>query len=190
MSWLTKGITYARQLFARSSSCSQCITQVDNKTLLVESMRCRSVGPEYKFPAPSPYKTPGPNRHGYKQNWFDGGSLPRGIPTKVHALKPYRVRKTWGATKALYGRNDNIDILGDTDLTPRDLLRAPAWLKGFNGNEMQRLIRLMGMEGHKIRQLYPTYYNQNWRRIKYLYKKYNQHRGKPITNVIGTQKVY
>ena len=35
----------------------------------------RSVGTNYKFPAPSPYRKPGPQRHGYKQEVFDGGQF-------------------------------------------------------------------------------------------------------------------
>lgn len=48
---------------------------------------------------------------------------------------------------------------------------------GFNGNELQRLVRRMSAERHIIKQLYPTRYEQMWKRIKFLYKKYNQKRG-------------
>jgi len=74
------------------------------------------------------------------------------------------------------------DILSDSDLKPVDLLKAPAWLKGFNGNELQRIVRRMKFEGHRLRQLYPTYYDQNMIRIEYLYKKYNQKRAKRMKN--------
>ncbi|CAI9740598.1 ribosomal L51, mitochondrial [Octopus vulgaris] len=70
------------------------------------------------------------------------------------------------------------DILGDGKVTPKDLIQGPPWLKGFKGNEMQRLIRQIKYEGHHLRFYYPTKHHKLRKRIKYLYKFYNHRRHK------------
>jgi hypothetical protein len=47
------------------------------------------------------------------------------------------------------------DILGDGNVRPVDLMRGPSWLRGFRGNEMQRIIRQLKYQEATIRQLYP-----------------------------------
>ncbi|WAR15012.1 RM51-like protein [Mya arenaria] len=193
MSWLQRGVTYCRQVTGRvAAGCLTSQYQPPSQVLAsqIQQVRCKSVGPNYKFEVPSPYKKPGPSRHGYQQKLYDGGPLPRGLPNKITSLKPYKPKNKWTPSRALFGRNDYIDILGDSDLRPRDLLKAPFWLRGFNGNEMQKLIRQMGAEGHRIEQIYPSHYKRNWKRIDFLYKKYNQRRGKRIKNVISKNQTY
>jgi hypothetical protein len=45
------------------------------------------------------------------------------------------------------------DILGDGNVRPVDLMRGPSWLRGFRGNEMQRIIRQLKYQEATIRQL-------------------------------------
>ncbi|XP_060596799.1 large ribosomal subunit protein mL51-like [Ruditapes philippinarum] len=186
MTWLLRGVSYCRQIAGRITISSLSNKQVDSTGLLntnyasVLSVRCKTEFPPNKFPVASPYKTPGPSRHGYNQTLFDGGYLPRGLKEKFENLPKYKHKNVWNRKRATFGQNDYIDILGDSNLRPVDLIKAPAWLRGFNGNEMQRVVRRLNAEGHVIRQLYPSHYHNHWKRVKFLYKKYNKKRGKKI----------
>ncbi|XP_014787884.1 39S ribosomal protein L51, mitochondrial [Octopus bimaculoides] len=125
------------------------------------------------------YKTPKRKRYGYEAKYFTGGLLPRLDSAKpLQSLKAYEVPENWVKKKALFGQNDYIDILGDGKVTPKELIRGPPWLKGFKGNEMQRLIRHIRFEGHHLRFYYPTKHHNIKKRIKYLYKFYNFRRHK------------
>jgi large subunit ribosomal protein L51 len=70
--------------------------------------------------------------------------------------------------------------LGDGSVTPMDLIRGPPWLIGFRGNELQRLSRQLKFEGEKLAHLYPARYHNIKKRVFFLYKKYNQRRGKRV----------
>lgn len=70
------------------------------------------------------------------------------------------------------------DILGDGSVKPSDLITGPPWLIGFKGNEMQRLSRQMKFQGKELAYLYPTRFHRLKKRIKFLYKRYNQRRSK------------
>jgi len=72
------------------------------------------------------------------------------------------------------------DILGDGNVRPVDLMKGPSWLRGFRGNEMQRIIRQLKFQGATIRQLYPTKYHDMEKRLDYLFKHYNVRRSKRI----------
>ncbi|XP_046343700.2 39S ribosomal protein L51, mitochondrial-like [Haliotis rufescens] len=127
------------------------------------------------YAPPSPYKNPGPRRYGYVPKMFAGGVLPR------HGRKPlpiptYKQPDNWSTKKALFGQNDYIDILGSGNVHPVDLMRGPEWLIGFNGNELQRLVRRIRFQGNRLKAYYPTKYLQIQKRISFLYKKYNHHR--------------
>ncbi|KAK3581795.1 hypothetical protein CHS0354_026000 [Potamilus streckersoni] len=152
------------------------------KAVVYASLPCRSsssLSPEDKFFAPSPYRKKVPKRYGYENKLFDGGPLPR-LDEPIKSLKPYKPKDSWSKDRALFGQNDYIDILGDGSVVPKDLIRGPRWLLGWRGNEFQRLIRKMKTVGHLMRDIYPTYYHNNWKRIKFLYKKYNIKRGKRV----------
>ncbi|XP_029651164.1 39S ribosomal protein L51, mitochondrial [Octopus sinensis] len=125
------------------------------------------------------YKSPRRKRYGYETKYFTGGLLPRpDTDNPLRSLKAYKVPENWVKKKALFGQNDYIDILGDGKVTPKDLIQGPPWLKGFKGNEMQRLIRQIKYEGHHLRFYYPTKHHKLRKRIKYLYKFYNHRRHK------------
>ncbi|RUS69573.1 hypothetical protein EGW08_022665 [Elysia chlorotica] len=137
----------------------------------------RPEGAEKTFDAytQSPFKVPGPRRYGYTMKYKTDGLLPRdGKP--VRSLPPYRPPNRWDAKHALFGQNDYIDILGDGDVHPADLLTGPRWLIAFKGNERDRLIRKMEWEGPRLRLMYPSEYNRMQKRIRYLTKLYNHKR--------------
>jgi large subunit ribosomal protein L51 len=69
-----------------------------------------------------------------------------------------------------------VDILGDDNIEPWRLMQGPNWIKGFRGNEMQRLIRRMKFEGRYLKEMRPDKYHKMMKQIWYLYKKYNQRR--------------
>lgn len=133
------------------------------------------IKPPRQFVAPSPYKNPGPARFGYRQEIYDGGPLPK-LDTPLEHKPKMKAKDNWSKKRALFGQNDYIDILGDGTLHPAELINAPRYLKAFNGNELQRLVRLMKFEGWKIKHLYPYRYHQIYKRIRFLNKKYNHHR--------------
>ncbi|XP_041378079.1 39S ribosomal protein L51, mitochondrial-like [Gigantopelta aegis] len=152
------------------SACSVDSTvrfqSTDSKTKMVKS-----------YEPPSPYKKPGPRRYGYETKIITGGTLPRVEHSRHNLPFPiYEPKDFWTRKKALFGQNDYIDILGDGDIHPADLIAGPAWLIGFRGNELQRLVRRMHFQGHKMKWMYPTKYHQMRKRIWFLYKKYNQKR--------------
>lgn len=60
---------------------------------------------------------------------------------------------------------------GDFKVHPKDLIAAPCWLKGFNGNELQRLIRKKKMVGDRMMTL--DRHNLE-KRIRFLYKRFNR----------------
>jgi len=136
--------------------------------------------PYEEFKTPSPFKVANVDRHyGYSPNYFTDGLLPR--PKGEYEDKPLtfakrdypKRRDQWKPEKALFGQNDYIDILGDGSLHPWQLYKAPIWLKGWRGNELQRLIRKKRYVGKQMQHMYPTQYMMMNKRIFYLWKKHN-----------------
>lgn len=88
-------------------------------------------------------------------------------------MPPFLPKDTWNQKRATFGQNDYIDILGDSDVTPVDLIRGPRWLVGFRGNELQRLVRQMKFEGHQLKAKNPSKWFDLRKRIKYVHWRYN-----------------
>lgn len=126
---------------------------------------------------PRPFKPKMKVRTGYGPEYHMGGLLPR---SKKYEDKPlpnshinFLKRNQWTEKKALFGQNDYIDILGDGTLHPWQLMDGPKWLRGFNGNELQRNIRRLKYEGDFLREVYPTKFKELQSRVFFLYKKWN-----------------
>jgi len=141
--------------------------------------------PYQKFNTPSPYK---PRRGGTRVNAikiYDGGVLPRpegkweDIPLPMPAWDRAKV-DAWTTKKALFGQNDYIDILGDGTVHPWELIRAPAWLKGYRGNELQRISRELATQGTFLRETFPSKYHTLTKQLFYLYKKLNRRHHAPF----------
>ena len=47
------------------------------------------------------------------------------------------------------------------------------WLRGFKGNELQRIIRRLNFEGTMLRSQFPTKYHNMKKQLFFLYKRYN-----------------
>lgn len=60
---------------------------------------------------------------------------------------------------------------GDFKAHPKDLILAPCWLKGFKGNEIQRLIRKKKMVGDRM--MAEDKHNME-KRIRFLYRRFNR----------------
>ncbi|XP_062985063.1 large ribosomal subunit protein mL51 [Elgaria multicarinata webbii] len=96
-----------------------------------------------------------------------------GVPHSFHVREPPRPKEVdrWTEKRALFGVYDNIGILGDFLVHPRELIVGPKWLRGWRGNELQRCIRKKKMVGDRM--FFEDYHNLN-KRIKYLYKHFNR----------------
>lgn len=123
-------------------------------------------------------------RRFYEYKLFTGGVLPRPggewddkplpMPKVDHAK-----RDNWTKKKALFGQNDYIDILGDGSIHPWELIVAPVWLKGYRGNELQRISRLLAINGTFLRETFPTKYHSLVKQMFYCFKKLNRRRHAP-----------
>jgi len=114
-------------------------------------------------------------RYGYEDKMDFRGPLPRIAESEYPVPFPtYMPPKNWTEKKALMGQNDYIDILGDReDATPiKFQTHIPQWLRGFQGNEYQMLLRKRALLGLKIRGR-PTEWKNLRLRIKYLYRRLN-----------------
>lgn len=142
--------------------------------------RCESNYNAYQtFDTPSPYKPTKGIRRFYEYKYHRGGVLPRPegkwedtplpMPEWSHAKMD-----NWTKKKALFGQNDYIDILGDGTVHPWQLIRAPIWLKGYGGNELQRTARQLAMQGRFLREMLPSKYHTLTKNLNYQYKKLNR----------------
>ena len=66
------------------------------------------------------------------------------------------------------------DILGDGTIHPWQLIRAPVWLKGYSGNELQRTARQLAMQGRFLREMFPSKYHMLTKNLNYQFKKLNR----------------
>lgn len=72
----------------------------------------------------------------------------------------------------LQKRSSSFLSAGDFKAHPKDLIIAPCWLKGFKGNELERLIRKKKMVGDRMMTL--DRHNLE-KRIRYLYRRFNRY---------------
>ncbi|XP_038062300.1 39S ribosomal protein L51, mitochondrial-like [Patiria miniata] len=88
--------------------------------------------------------------------------------------KPKKDR--WDEKHALFGENDYKDILGDGSyLLKNNVKHGPLWLRGWKGNELQRLIRKNKVMGDDMG---PTERYAMLKRMKYLHKRMNRNHGR------------
>jgi len=131
------------------------------------------------FETPSPYKVRRGNRRIHNPKIFTDGLLPRpggewdDKPLPMPIWDPVK-NDQWTKKKALFGQNDYIDILGDGTVHPWELIRAPPWLKGYRGNELQRIARQLGFQGAYLRETYPSRYHTLTKTMFYYFKRLNR----------------
>uniref|UniRef100_A0A6J0UNY7 Large ribosomal subunit protein mL51 n=1 Tax=Pogona vitticeps TaxID=103695 RepID=A0A6J0UNY7_9SAUR len=101
-------------------------------------------------------------------------STSAGLPKVRHVREPPRPKEVdrWTEKRALFGVYDNIGILGDFMVHPKELIKGPAWLRGWKGNELQRCIRKKKIVGDRM--FLEDYHNLN-KRIRYLYSRFNRY---------------
>ncbi|NXN72088.1 RM51 protein, partial [Himantopus himantopus] len=84
--------------------------------------------------------------------------------------KPKQVDR-WTKKRALFGVYDNVGILGNFQIHPKNLIVGPKWLRGWRGNELQRCIRKKQVVGDRM--FVEDYHKLN-KRIRYLYRRFNR----------------
>nr|CAG4642206.1 EOG090X0JAK [Eurycercus lamellatus] len=138
----------------------------------------------FRYHADKVAKGPALRRYGYEDKVVRRGLLPRlEWMDKPLPMPEYKPINSWNEKRALFGQNDYIDILGPIDpitkktLHPSHLLyNVPAWLRGFQGNEYQMLLRKKKFDLTKGKNLsQPTNWARMNDRIKKLYKYLNRH---------------
>ncbi|XP_061188375.1 large ribosomal subunit protein mL51-like [Saccostrea echinata] len=131
-----------------------------------------------KYEPQSPYRRLWPKRFQFVTKTRSGPTLPR-VDKAVSNKLPFKYKED-SVRWALQGANDYIDILGDGDIHPVDLIKGPPYLIGFNANELGRLNRKLRFEGRFIEDNYPSKLEKILKRIRFLKKKYNYRRGKRV----------
>lgn len=100
---------------------------------------------------------------------FSTGSCAR---IRMHAIPKLKEVDRWTEKRSMFGVYDNIGILGEFRAHPKDLIKGPVWLKGFQGNELQRLIRKKQMVGDRM--MTEDRHNLE-KRIRFLYRRFNRY---------------
>ncbi|GCB86417.1 hypothetical protein scyTo_0027086 [Scyliorhinus torazame] len=90
----------------------------------------------------------------------------------MHSIPKPKSVDRWNEKRTTFGMYDNIGILGNFTVHPRSLIRAPVWLRGWKGNELQRCLRKRRFVGEKMFE--KDLHNLN-KRIKFLYKRFNRY---------------
>ncbi|CAF1292284.1 unnamed protein product [Rotaria sp. Silwood1] len=114
--------------------------------------------------------------YGHEPKYYQGGYLPRAAHLKdpPNYLPPFIDPQEWTLEAATFGQNDYIDILGDENVEHWQLVRnAPFWLRGFQGNELQHLLRRLKFQGKYLEENQPQRYSDLITRIRYLMFKIN-----------------
>ncbi|MFT7815956.1 39S ribosomal protein L51, mitochondrial isoform X1 [Arapaima gigas] len=91
---------------------------------------------------------------------------------RMHAIPQRKTVDRWTEKRSMFGVYDNIGILGDFKAHPRDLIVGPVWLRGFRGNEFQRLTRKKRMVGDRMMA---TDRHNLEKRIRFLYRRFNRY---------------
>ncbi|NP_001291044.1 39S ribosomal protein L51, mitochondrial [Esox lucius] len=91
---------------------------------------------------------------------------------RMHAIPKPKVVDRWTEKRSMFGVYDNVGILGDFKAHPKDMIVGPIWLKGFRGNELQRLIRKKKMVGDRM--MTEDRHNME-KRIRFLYRRFNRY---------------
>lgn len=91
---------------------------------------------------------------------------------RMHAIPKLKQVDRWTEKRSMFGVYDNIGILGDFKAHPKDLITGPAWLRGFRGNELQRLTRKKRMVGDRMMTADRHILEK---RISYLYRHFNRY---------------
>uniref|UniRef100_A0A4W5PZQ1 Large ribosomal subunit protein mL51 n=1 Tax=Hucho hucho TaxID=62062 RepID=A0A4W5PZQ1_9TELE len=90
---------------------------------------------------------------------------------RMNAIPELKKVDRWTEKRSMFGVYDNIGILGDFKAHPKDLIVGPVWVKGFRGNELQRLTRKKRMVGDRM--MTQDKHDME-KRIRFLYRHFNR----------------
>ncbi|XP_038850647.1 39S ribosomal protein L51, mitochondrial [Salvelinus namaycush] len=92
-------------------------------------------------------------------------------PVRMNAIPELKKVDRWTEKRSMFGVYDNIGILGEFKAHPKDLIVGPVWVKGFRGNELQRLTRKKRMVGDRM--MTQDKHDME-KRIRFLYRHFNR----------------
>lgn len=94
------------------------------------------------------------------------------LRVRMHAIPAPKNVDRWTEKRVMFGVYDNIGILGDFKIHPKQLIKGPSWLRGFKGHELQRCVRKKKMVGDRMMTQDKIDLEK---RIKFLYKRFNRY---------------
>ncbi|PAA52562.1 hypothetical protein BOX15_Mlig028470g2, partial [Macrostomum lignano] len=110
----------------------------------------------------------------------NGGLLPRLKDPRHEApvvMPPYQPIDDWHPKQALFGQNDYIDILGEGEVTPKDLYVGPNYTRLSRGSEFLRNFRRLSVQDEYMKEFMPTRRSiiqlNNYNSLKYRNKRRN-----------------
>lgn len=116
---------------------------MNNLNLMVK--RCLSTTTKLSRWHKDKLRNPHLTRYGYEDKTRISGLLPRiGNDDKYRYVNQpvYEPRFNWSQSRALFGQNDYIDILGSDELHPINVQYGiPEWLRGHSGTYLQTMIK-------------------------------------------------
>ena len=65
---------------------------------------------------------------------------------------------------------------------------GPVWLRGFRGNELERLIRRLRFEYDELKEEHPRELHEIQKRIRFLYRRFNRYRREEFRDNMFVQK--
>ncbi|XP_055781222.1 39S ribosomal protein L51, mitochondrial-like isoform X1 [Salvelinus fontinalis] len=92
-------------------------------------------------------------------------------PVRMNAIPELKKVDRWTEKRSMFGVYDNIGMLGEFKAHPKDLIVGPVWVKGFRGNELQRLTRKKRMVGDRM--MTQDKHDME-KRIRFLYGHFNR----------------
>jgi len=118
---------------------------------------------------------------GYNADYYKGGPKPRFNQDEKELMHKYWPKAPpmdeWDEKLAQFGQNDYIDILGDGNISIRELnVDAPYWLRGWGGSRFHTVMRQLHFEEDYLLNARPTRWWELRKELTRLYRKNNRYK--------------